>query len=135
MQRQSSVLAIDWGSKYIWLAHMWTKTQMIFPVWYILNDAMTYFSISDIIQRHHVKTIVLWRPARQKDIQARIERFMEWLWYIVDTKEIAIEQVNEDYSSVEAWEIVSNFKKNATSDTISAMIILERWKNVKELEG
>ena len=36
--------------------------------------------------------------------------------------------VNEDYSSVQSWEIISDFKKNATTDTISAMIILERRK-------
>ena len=134
MQKQTSVLAIDRGSKYIGLAHMNKQDKMIFPVWYILNDSMTYFSIADLIQRYTVKTIVLGWPAKQKDIQAKIEKFMEWLGYIVETKDIEIEKVEEDYTSVQAGEVVSNFKKNATSDTISAMVILERWKIEKELK-
>ena len=37
-------------------------------------------------------------------------------------------------SSVESGEIMSDFKKNASTDTISAMIILERWQEKKNNE-
>jgi len=53
------------------------------------------------------------------------------LEYIIDKKEITVEKVNEDYTSVQSGEIVSNFKKNVAEDTVSAMIILERWRNDK----
>jgi len=41
--------------------------------------------------------------------------------------EIVIEYVDEDYTSVQAGELVSQFKKNASTDTVSAMLILDRW--------
>jgi hypothetical protein len=34
--------------------------------------------------------------------------------------------MDEDYTSVQSWEITSNFKKNVAEDTVSAMLILER---------
>jgi hypothetical protein len=57
---------------------------------------------------------------------------MESLNYIIENQRIEIETVDEDFSSVQSGEIVSDFKKNATTDTISAMIILERWKQSKK---
>ena len=59
---------------------------------------------------------------------------MESLNYIIENQRIEIETVDEDFSSVQSGEIVSDFKKNATTDTISAMIILERWKQSKKSE-
>ena len=55
--------------------------------------------------------------------------------YIIENQRIEIETVDEDFSSVQSGEIVSDFKKNATTDTISAMIILERWKQSKKSEN
>lgn len=93
-----------------------------------MNDQMIYFHIGDLIKRYGVKTIVLGRPSKQKDIQERIMKFMNSLNYIIEKDEITIETVEEDYTSVESWEIISNFKKNEATDTVSAMLILERRK-------
>ena len=60
---------------------------------------------------------------------------MESLNYIIENQRIEIETLDEDFSSVQSGEIVSDFKKNATTDTISAMIILERWKQSKKSEN
>jgi hypothetical protein len=60
---------------------------------------------------------------------------MESLNYIIENQRIEIETVDEDFSSVQSGEIVSDFKKNATTDTISAMIILERRKQSKKSEN
>ena len=60
---------------------------------------------------------------------------MESLNYIIENQRIEIETVGEDFSSVQSGEIVSDFKKNATTDTISAMIILERRKQSKKSEN
>ena len=60
---------------------------------------------------------------------------MESLNYIIENQRIEIETVDEDFSSVQSGEIVSDFKKNATTDTISAMIILERRKQSKKSES
>ena len=126
---EPAILWIDRWSKYIWLAYAHESNDIIFPVGYLINDQMIYFHIADLIQRYHVKTIVLWRPSKQKDIQEKITKFMTSLNYIIEKDEITIETIEEDYTSVESGEIVSNFKKNETTDTISAMLILERWKN------
>ena len=60
---------------------------------------------------------------------------MESLNYIIENQRIEIETVDEDFSSVQSGEIVADFKKNATTDTISAMIILERRKQSKKSEN
>jgi RNase H-fold protein (predicted Holliday junction resolvase) len=121
-----NVLGIDRGSKYIWLAYGPFDQEVIFPIGYLMNDEMIYFNIWDVIQRHHIRKIVLWRPRTQEEIQKKIKNFMKQLEYIIDTKKINIELINEDYTSVQSWDIVSNFKKNVAEDTVSAMIILER---------
>lgn len=97
-----------------------------------MNDAMTYYYIADLIQRYHIRKIVLGWPSKQKDIQEYITKFMTSLNYIIENQRIEIETVDEDFTSVQSGEIVSDFKKNATTDTISAMLILERWKQQKK---
>ena len=97
-----------------------------------MNDAMTYYYIADLIQRYHIRKIVLGWPSKQKDIQEYITKFMTSLNYIIENQRIDIETVDEDFTSVQSGEIVSDFKKNATTDTISAMLILERWKQQKK---
>lgn len=129
MKKVTNILGIDRWSKYIGLATMAENTNIPMPIWYLLNDQMIYFNISDIIQRNYVKKIVIWYPSKQKDIQEKINKFMQSLEYIIDKSEISIEKVDEDYSSVQSWEVISNFKKNAAEDTVSAMIILERRAN------
>ena len=126
---EPAILWIDRWSKYIWLAYAHQSNDIIFPVGYMLNDQMVYFHIADLIQRYNVKTIVSWWPSKQKDIQEKITKFMNSLNYIIEKWEIIIDTIEEDYTSVESWEIISNFKKNEKTDTISAMLILERWKN------
>lgn len=122
-------LWIDWGSKYIGLAYTpLYNSDIVFPVGYVMNDAMTYYYIADLIQRYHIRKIVLWWPTKQKDIQEKITQFMQSLNYIIENQRIEIETIDEDFTSVQSGEIVSDFKKNATTDTISAMLILERWK-------
>ena len=122
-------LGIDRGSKYIGLAYTPIEnSDIIFPIGYIMNDEMTYYYIADIIQRYHIRKIILGRPSKQKDIQEKISKFMASLNYIIENQKIEILTVEEDYTSVQSGEIISDFKKNTTTDTISAMLILERWK-------
>ena len=132
VRKENTILGIDRGSKYIWLAYSPTSSEIIFPVGYLMNDQMIYFHIADLIQRYGVKTIVLGWPSKQKDIQEKITKFMNSLNYIIEKDEITIETMEEDYTSVESWEIISNFKKNEATDTVSAMLILERWKEQKK---
>jgi len=135
-RKQKSILGIDRGTKYIGLAYALQWSSVIFPIGYILNDKMMYFNIAGIIEKHNVGKIMLGRPDKQKDIQAKIQEFMKSLGYIIENREIEIQLVNEDYTSVQSGDIISttandmwlkaDFKKNAAEDTISAMVILER---------
>lgn len=127
--KMTHALGIDRGSKYIGLAYTPLQgADIVFPIGYVMNDQMTYYYIADLIQRYHIRKIILGWPKKQKDIQEKISKFMESLNYIIENQQIVIETVDEDFTSVESGEIVSDFKKNATTDTISAMLILERWK-------
>ncbi|MCX6823644.1 MAG: Holliday junction resolvase RuvX [candidate division SR1 bacterium] len=135
-RKQKSILGIDRGTKYIGLAYALQGSSVVFPIGYILNDKMMYFNIAGIIEKHNVGKIMLGRPDKQKDIQAKIQAFMKSLGYIIENREIEIQLVNEDYTSVQSGDIISttandmglkaDFKKNAAEDTISAMVILER---------
>lgn len=135
-RKTKAILGIDRWTKYIGLAYALWESKVIFPIGYILNDKMMYFNIAGIIEKHNIGKIMLGRPSKQKDIQAKIEAFIKSLNYIIENREITIQLVEEDYSSVQSGEIISNaarelgfekdFKKNAAEDTISAMIILER---------
>ena len=127
--KTAHALWIDRWTKYIGLAYTPVEnSDIVFPIGYIMNDEMTYYYIADLIQRYHIRKIVLGRPSRQKDIQEKISKFVQSLNYIIENQRIEILTVEEDYTSVQSGEIISDFKKNATTDTISAMLILERWK-------
>ena len=126
--KPQNILWIDRWSKYIWVAYAPFDQDVTFPIGYLLNDKMVYFNLWDIIQRHNIRKIVLWFPHTQKDTQEKILDFIKHLEMIIDTEKISIETIQEDYTSVQAWEIVSNFKKNVAEDTVSAMLILDRWK-------
>jgi RNase H-fold protein (predicted Holliday junction resolvase) len=127
MRRNPTALGIDRGSKYIGLAYMTLQERIPMPIGYIYNDKMTYISIADMVVRYQVHTIVIGRPSQQEDIQKRIQQFVDGLWLVVDPETVKVEYIEEDYSSVQAGEIVSSFKKNVAEDTISAMILLDRW--------
>lgn len=131
------ILWIDWGSKYVGVAYMWEGEKIVFPVGYLMNDQVIFFHLGELIQKYSIKTIVLGRPSKQRDVQEKIEKFMTNLSFIIGQEDITIEKMEEDYSSVEAGDIISNthkdieaFKKNPLEDTISAMIILDRWNTV-----
>ena len=133
--KMNHALGIDRGTKYIGLAYTPIgDSQIIYPIGYVMNDAMTYYYIADLIQRYHIRKIVLWWPSKQKDIQEHITKFMTSLNYIIENQRIEIETVDDDFTSVQSGEIVSDFKKNATTDTISAMLILERRKSQKKTD-
>ncbi len=132
-RKKTTILGIDRWSKYIGLAYAFPENGMIFPIGYILNDKMLYFNIAGIIEKHNVGKIMLGRPTKQKDIQEKITEFMKSLNYIIEHREIEIQLVDEDYTTVQSGEIISNsakdgagFKKNTATDTVSAMLILER---------
>ncbi len=120
-----NILWIDWWSKYIWLAYCQKWEKVVFPVGYLINNESVLFDLSDVIIRYNIKHIVIWRPKKQKDIQEKIQKFINNMNLMVENK-IEISKMEEDFSTTKAGEILSNFKKNAATDTVSAMEILNR---------
>ena len=114
--------------KYIWLAKKDTKHNVIMPIWYIQNDGATMFELANIIQQYNIWKIVIGWPAKQKDIQEKIDKFIKELSFVYPDMEII--KVNEDYSSVQAQAKKWDFnRKKWEDDTIAAMQILENYSN------
>ena len=125
------VLGIDWGSRMIGLAKVNLADKVIFPVGYVKNDGDMYFTLAGIIAQEKVSQLVVGLPQKQLDIQEKIKVFVKKLQIVVD---IPVEYVGEDYTSVEAGEVLSKiqpgksaYTKTPAKDAVAAMKILERW--------
>lgn len=125
------VLGIDRGSKMIGLAKVNLSDKVIFPVGFVKNDGDLYFTLAGIIAQENITQLVVWLPNKQLDIQEKIKNFVKKLQMFSD---IPVEYIWEDYTSVEAWETLSEIQKDGTAykktdakDTVAAMKILERW--------
>ncbi len=127
MKQKSSVLAIDWGKKYIGAAYALQGSTVVFPIGYLTNDKSVFAALGELIVRYRVKTIVVGLP-RDSWARDQIERFVHsFVGTLSD--DIAVELFDEDYTSVQAGEKIGNFQKNIAEDTLAAMLILERRLN------
>ncbi len=124
--REMSILGIDWGKKRLWLAYVTWKTNVIFPLGSLDNNANMLYDLAHIVAQHQIKTIVIWYPSQQSFVQRSIDTFIKNLGFVIDP-EIVIHKENEDYTSVQAGVIVGNFKKTAAEDTVVAGIILDKY--------
>lgn len=125
------VLGIDWGSRMLGLAKVSLKENVIFPIGYLQNDGDLYFTLAGIISQEKISQIVVGLPNKELAIQEKIKAFVKKLQMFV---EIPIDYIGEDYTSVEAWAMLSEIQKDGTAykktlakDTVAAMKILERW--------
>ncbi len=120
---------IDWWSKYVWLAYYkedWND--IVLPIWYILNDASFFFNFSDLIFRYNISKIVIWYPKNWDEVKEKIDEFIKQLKIIL-WEDFPIIKQNEDFTTTQAWELIWNYRKNESTDTIAAMKILENYKN------
>ena len=129
MKKVKNILWIDWGTKYVWMAYIVENTSLVMPIGYIINDGSMYYNIWEIISRYNIFRIIVWYPKKQKDIQEEIDEFINQLIKMVPI-EIQIDRFDEDYTSVQASATTWNYKKDASSDTLAAMHILEGWMKV-----
>lgn len=84
------------------------------------------YDLAHIVAQHKITTIVVWYPSQTSFVSKSIDKFITDLLFIIDPS-IVIHKENEDYSSVEAWAVLGNFKKSAAEDTLAAGIILEKF--------
>jgi len=133
MRNFSTVLWIDRWKKYIWLASVQTRSSVVMPIGYMMNEQQTLYDIAGLCVEKRVSTIVVGWPGENEDgwyknefVCSSIKKFVKQLSMCVDP-DIDFVFVDEHYSSVEAGEKTWNFTKNETEDTLAAMVLLERW--------
>lgn len=121
----SNILWVDWGTKYIGLSYWNERNGMATPVGSLSNDESLFFNIGDVLQRYHIKKVVIGYPKQQEELQKKIDDFLEQIQFI--EHDIEAIRRDEEYTSVEAGALTWDFKKNVEEDTVASMVILERY--------
>jgi RNase H-fold protein (predicted Holliday junction resolvase) len=123
-----NILSLDRWSKRIGVARMDTVNNIPLPLWYILNTGDVYFELSALIMTYNIHTIVCGTPSGNTNVVSRIDNFLRNLKMCVpDT--VVFTSIDEHYSSTQASDVTWDLgRKHISQDTVSAMVILERWK-------
>lgn len=127
VKKTSRIFGIDRGSKYIWLADMEDDNRIPMPVWYLPNDNMFFYTLSDYLVKYNVFKIIVWYPKWNEKLEEKVSKFIQNIEMLVDPAKTTVEKIDENYTSVEAGEIMSDYRKNEKTDTIAAMVILQKW--------
>lgn len=122
-----NILWVDWGTKYIGMAYWNEKSNMVMPIWYLMNDKSLFFDVWDVLSRYHIKQVVVGYPKQHKETQVKIDEFLKNINYV--DKDIECTKVDEEYSSVQAGATTGTFIKDEKEDTLAALIILENYIN------
>lgn len=128
-----NILSLDRWSKRIGAAWMDTSNQTPLPLWYIFNTGDVYFELSAVVMKYHIDTIICGIPSGNKNIVEKIYNFIKNLQICLpDT--VKVEFIDEHYSSTQASNITGDlWSKHISQDTVSAMVILERWKTSQKI--
>lgn len=104
------------------------------PLWYLENTNTVYFDLASLVAQYTIDTIVYGYPEWNKGVMSKIDRFIQSLKFsVADT--VVFHPIDEHYSSTEASNITWDLDhKHISQDTISAMVILERWKSQSKSE-
>ena len=123
----STVLALDRGSKRIGIAWMDMANKTPLPLGYMENTSTVYYEMSSLIAQYKIDTVVYGYPEWNKGVMAKIDKFVQSLKFsVADT--VTFYSIDEHYSSTQASNITWDLdRKHISQDTISAMVILERW--------
>ena len=131
----SKVLALDRGSKRIGIAWMDMANKTPLPLGYMENTSTVYYEMSSLIAQYNIDTIVYGYPEGNFGIMKRIDSFIRSLQFsVADT--VIFTSIDEHYSSTQASNITWDLdRKHISQDTISAMVILERWMANQEVQN
>jgi len=121
------ILALDRGSKKIGVAWMDTKAWVPLPLGYLSNSPTVYSDMASLMVQYHIDMVVYGCPTGNDGIVRKIESFIQSLRYCVSS-DVVFQSIDEHYSSTQASDRTGDFdKKHISQDTVSAMILLERW--------
>jgi len=103
------------------------------PLGYVTNTPDLYPNLASLVMEKSVSTIIVGYPERNKAMTTQIDKFIINLGYSVDSS-IPIIRVDEHFSSVQASDLTTittgSYRKDISQDTVSAMVILERWQQL-----
>jgi RNase H-fold protein (predicted Holliday junction resolvase) len=129
-----NILSLDRWSKRIGVAWMDSTNNIPLPLWYILNTGDVYFELSALIMKYNITIVVCGSPSWNKNVVDRINNFIKNLKICVSDT-VTFASIDEHYSSTQASNITGDlWKKHISQDTVSAMVILERWKQQTKSE-
>jgi RNase H-fold protein (predicted Holliday junction resolvase) len=118
-----NILGVDRWTKYIGFAYWNEKSNMVMPIWYLMNDKSLLFNVWDVLSRYQIAQIVVWYPKQHKVTQKKIDEFLKNIEYV--DRDIVCTRVDEEYSSVQASAATWTYVKDEKEDTLAAIIILE----------
>ncbi len=123
--KRTNILALDYGTKYIWLAYWNQRSSMTMPIGTFMNDQYVIFNLWATLERYAIWKVVLWYPKQHKGLQSKIDTLIEQLCFV--EKKLEIVKVDEEYTSVQAAATLDSQKKTLADDTVAAMHILEYY--------
>lgn len=126
-----NILSLDRGSKRIGVAWMDTANNTPLPLGYLINKNTVYSDLSSLIMQYQIDTVVYGYPTGNRNVIAKIDNFINNMKYCVSDT-VMFQSIDEHYSSTQASDVTGDLgRKHISQDTVSAMILLERWKGSK----
>ncbi len=83
------------------------------------------------MMQYQIETVLYGYPTGNRNVIAKIDNFIKNMKYCVSDT-VIFQPIDEHYSSTQASEVTGDLgRKHISQDTVSAMILLERWKDSK----
>ena len=129
------VLAIDYGEKRVWIAITDPLKMFAIPLTTYKNDSNLWIEFEKLFDKYNIVVIVLGYPLREDGRKSKITLMVEKFAKEIENKlKIAIELIDEHYSSAIAWEhiiegVPSKKKRRDKSliDMNAAAVILDDY--------
>lgn len=104
-----------------------TNNNTPLPLWYLLNNADTFPQFAALMMEYKIERVLYGYPTGNKGVLEKIDRFVQNMRYCV-SDQVVFEAIDEHYSSTEASDRTGDLdRKHISQDTVSAMMLLERW--------
>lgn len=136
--KKKRILALDYGEKKIGLAFKAFDQIQPDPIGNFKNQGDVISKVVNLAKEKQIETLVIGLPLspneKKTSMAVKVEKFTEQLRASLSQK-IAIELVNETWSTKEAIERLRSLGKNASfieknKDSYSAVLILERYLGI-----
>jgi RNase H-fold protein (predicted Holliday junction resolvase) len=130
-----NILSLDRGSKRIGIAWMDSTNSTPLPLGFLWNTSMVYSDLSSLMMQYQIDMVLYGYPTGNRNVIAKIDNFIKNMKYCVSDT-VVFQPIDEHYSSTQASDLTWDLgKKHISQDTVSAMILLERWSRKLKVES